>query len=66
MTIVTGPHIPAARVLVLRSALRLECKGLKRRGRSAYAIVKQEFGFKGSKERVLEQLNQWIKENLDA
>lgn len=54
-----------ARIFVLRGALKLEVKGMKRRGRSAYSIVKEEFGFKGSKKKVLEQLNQWIKENLE-
>jgi len=52
-----------ARILTLRSALKLELKGLKMsRGISVYAIVKREFGFKGSKARVLEQLNAFIEE----
>ena len=51
------------RVLTLRSALRMEVAGLKSSGRSAYAIVKAEFGFKGSKQKVLDQLLQYIQEN---
>ena len=51
------------RVLTLRSALRMEVAGLKSGGRSAYAIVKAEFGFKGSKQKVLDQLLQYIQEN---
>ena len=50
------------RLLTLKHALRLETKGLKRHGRTVYAIVKSEFGFRGSKIRVLEQLEQLINE----
>jgi len=67
--LVTGTSkIELFRLLALRGALSLECKGLKKRGRSAYSIVKSEFGFKGSKQRVLEQLEAYIsqqKENHD-
>lgn len=63
---ITGKQIPGARILALRGALKLEVLGIKRRGRSAYAIVKEEFGFRGSKESVLEQLNAWIDNNLFA
>jgi len=35
---------------------------MKRRGQSAYSIVKQEYGFKGNKKSVLEQMEQIIKE----
>lgn len=49
-------EVNAFRLLSLKSALNLECKGLKMsRGRSAYAIIKDEFGFKGNKEKVLTQ-----------
>jgi hypothetical protein len=50
---------------VLRSALQLEIKGMHRRGRSAYAIVKEELNIRGCKERVLEQLKTKIKELED-
>ena len=41
------------RLVALRSALSLECLGMKRsRGPSVYAIVKQEFSLKGSKTKV--------------
>jgi hypothetical protein len=33
-----------------------------RRGQSAYSIIKQEYGFKGSKKSVLEQMEKIIKE----
>jgi len=44
--------------------LKLEVLGMKRRGRSVYAIVKDEFGLRGNKKRVLEQLQE-IKERLN-
>ena len=47
-------------LLSLRAALRMEVAGLKGRGKSAYAIAKQELGIKGSKQKVLDQVNQMI------
>jgi hypothetical protein len=43
-------------LLRLKSALRLEVQGMKHSRGSVYAKVKREFGFKGSKESVLQQL----------
>ena len=57
MTVITGPQIDAYRLLALRAMLKLELAGMTRRGRSAYAILKSEFGFRGSRASVLEQLN---------
>ncbi len=64
MTIVadTPEQIDMFRLLSLRSALKLECLGMKRRGQSAYSIIKAEYGFKGNKKSVLEQMEQIIKE----
>jgi hypothetical protein len=64
--IVGKENIRNARILTLRSALKLEVKtGLKMsRGISILAIIKREFGFKGNKARVLEQLNAFIDENI--
>ena len=64
MTIVadTPEQIDIFRFLSLRSALKLECLGMKRRGQSAYSIIKAEYGFKGNKKSVLEQMEQIIKE----
>lgn len=43
-------------------ALKLETLGMKRRGRSAYAIVKEAYGYKGSKAKVLETMqSDWDK-----
>ncbi len=52
----TPQQIAALRLLTLKSALKLEIAGLSRRGKSAYSIVKSEFGFKGSKQAVFDQL----------
>ena len=58
------PSDPRVRIAVLVGALKLEVAGMKRRGRSVYAIVKDEFGLRGNKKRVLEQLQE-IKERLN-
>ncbi len=52
-TVITGPGIARFRLIALKGALKLEILGMKRRGRSAYSIIKQEFGLKGSRESVL-------------
>ena len=49
-------QIRAFRETTLLRALSLELKGLSRRGRSAYAIIKDEYGFKGNKQKVYDQL----------
>lgn len=54
--VITGANIDRARVYVLYHALGLEVKGMKRRGPSAYSIVKAEFNLKGSKQKVYDQL----------
>ena len=59
----TPDAINRYRIRTLRSALKLEILGLKRKGQSVYQMVKQEFGFTGSRQLVLEQLNTYIKEN---
>jgi len=59
----TPQAIDGFRVRTLRSALKLEILGMSRRGVSAYRMVKDEFGFKGSKQKVLDQLLAYIKEH---
>ena len=61
-----GIDVEFYRLLTLRSALRLEMLGMKNSRRSAYAIIKEEFGFKGNKQKVYDQIDeliQKIKEN---
>lgn len=50
-------QIEAARLLTLRQRLKLEIKGMKFRGRATSSILR-EMGFKGSRESMLEQLNE--------
>ena len=56
-------EMEAFRMRTLRGALKLEILGLKRNGRSVYSIVKEEFGFKGNREKVWEQLQAKIDES---
>ena len=44
------------------SALKLEVKGMKHSRGSVYALVKRVYGLKGSKQRVLEQLQKLYEE----
>ena len=64
--IIVGSNIPKARLIILRAALKLECLGMKRRGSSVCSIVKQKFGFKGNKEKVLSQLETYINETEEV
>ena len=59
----TPQAIDGFRTRMLRSALKLEVLGMKRKGPSVYSVVKREFGFKGDKQKVLDQLLAYIKEN---
>jgi hypothetical protein len=56
----TPEEINAYRKRVLLSALKLEIAGMKRCGRSAYSIIKEEYGLKGSKQKVYEQFKSII------
>ena len=59
MTMLTGHQIEAARLLALRQMLKLEMLGMsKSKGPTAYSTLKM-MGFKGSRENVLAQLNEW-------
>ena len=58
----TPEKINAFRLLALKGALKMETLGMTRRGPSAYSIVKKEFGFKGSKQKVYDQYIQHLTE----
>ena len=60
ITVIEADQVDRARLLTLKAGLRLEVQGLKGRGRSAYTIVKEELGFKGSKQKVLDQLSLYL------
>jgi hypothetical protein len=64
MTVLTGHQIEAARLLTLRQMLKLEMLGMsKSRGPTAYSTLKM-MGFKGTRQAVLDQLNEWRDEFL--
>lgn len=58
----TPEQIELFRLLAMRGALKLELVGMKRRGQSVYSLIKEEFGFKGNKQKVFDQFELFIKE----
>jgi|TARA_R100000908_G_scaffold20151_1_gene7847 hypothetical protein len=59
----TPEQIQMARYLTLRSGLKLELKGLRMtRGVSCYKIIKDTFGLKGSKQKVLDQFEDLLRD----
>lgn len=56
-------QIQMARYLTMRSGLKLEIQGLRlTRGVSCYKMIKDTFGLKGSKQKVLEQFEELLAE----
>lgn len=56
-TILTGDSIQFFRLASLKGAVGLEIRGIRTsRGRSACAIAKEEFGIKGSRQKVYDWL----------
>ena len=60
ITITGTENINMFRLITLKHALKLEMLGMKRRGQSVYSIVKEEFGLKGNKQKVYNQLDNII------
>jgi len=58
----TPEMIAQFRLNALHKMLKLEMLGMTRRGQSAYSIIKQETGFKGSKQKVYDQLTEKLKQ----
>jgi len=56
----TTNQIEHFRLLTLRQMLKLELIGMKRSGRSAYSIIKDELGLKGNKQSVFNQLSEML------
>ncbi len=52
----TPDGIAFVQLIARKGALKLELRGLRRRGRSAYSICKSEYGLRGSRESVLAQM----------
>jgi hypothetical protein len=69
MSVITNSEnqVTQFRILALRHALNLEIMGMKKRGKSAYSILKAE-GFKGTKQEIFDQLSelrtQWLGESV--
>ena len=63
-TMITGDSIMDYRYMMLITGLRSEIKGfrLTSKGSTCYAILKREFGFKGSKAKVLAQAEARLEE----
>jgi len=56
-------QIQAYRLLVLRRGLGLEMRGLRlTRGPTSYAIIKREFGLRGSKRSVFDQFTSILRQ----
>jgi hypothetical protein len=61
---ITGKDIDTYRFLTLKSALKLEMLGIKRRGASALSILKKEYGFKGNSKKVFAEVATVIGQGL--
>jgi len=60
----TPEQIDGARMLVLRSGLKVELIGMRlTRGRTCYSMIKEEFNLKGNKEKVLKDFEEILREN---
>ena len=55
-------HIELYLMEAQKQALKLEIYGMKTRGKSAYALIKEIYGLKGSKQKVLEQFTKIIED----
>jgi hypothetical protein len=65
MTTLTGSQIEAARLLTLRQMLKLEMVGMSRsKGPTAYSTLKM-MGYRGTREKVLSDLDAWRDELLN-
>lgn len=58
----TPEGIEYVQFLARRGALKLEIQGLKRRGRSAYSIIKEVYGVRGTRETVLAWMDTIVEE----
>jgi hypothetical protein len=61
----TPGQIQLFRMYCQKAALKMEMLGLKKKGRTAYSMIKEEYDLKGSKKSVLEQLQILIEHYRD-
>jgi hypothetical protein len=62
MSMITGKNIGVYQMMVQLSALKMETLGMKRRGTSAFKIIKQTYGLKGTKEKVYEDFKRIVEQ----
>jgi len=60
MSVITGDNIDLFRMSILEKALKLELLGMKGRGRSAYSVIKSEYGLKGNRQSVYDQFREIV------
>lgn len=67
-TTITGDDIGVLRLVTMLRGLRMEMGGMRLTSRapSCYSLAKREFGFKGNKQRVFDQLAEMVKSKLVA
>ena len=53
-------HIELYTMMVQRQALKLQMKGIKTRGRSAYSLIKEQYGLKGNIAKVYAEFTTMI------
>ena len=64
--IITNPEdIELYALMTKRTALVLEMRGLKRQGRSAYSLIKEEFGLKGNRQKVYDTFSVMVQSMKD-
>ena len=56
----TPDDIAFVRACSRKGALSLELKGMKKRGQTAYSIVKEVYGFRGTRTSVLEDITEFV------
>jgi len=63
-TLITGPHIEIARLIAIKGAVKLECLGIRRRGKSAKRIAIDLLGLdkRAGYDTIVGALNKRIEE----
>lgn len=54
------------RMTALKSMLGLELLGMKRRGQSAYSIIKRQYNLRGNKQKVFDQFSKLVEETAST
>lgn len=61
-TTLTGHGIVMFQLLSIKGRYSLELKGLKGHGQTMYSLVKERYGFKGSRQAVFNQFCEYIEQ----